>query len=113
VFVAVMPLAGRALDLYGSRIVLMAGAVCTAAGLAFLGGTLASLPLALLSMVVSGVGFCALLGAPPRYIITREVPAHMRATALGLLSIFLIIGPIFRRSPVRWGRRDHIFQPPA
>ena len=95
VFVAVIPLAGRALDLYGSRIVLMAGAVCTAAGLALLGGTLASLPLALLSMVVAGVGFGALLGAPARYIITREVPANMRATAVGLLSIFLIIGQIF------------------
>ena len=95
VFVAVMPLAGRALDLYGSRIVLMAGAVCTAAGLALFGGTLASLPLALLSMVVAGVGFGALLGAPTRYIITGEVPANMRATAVGLLSIFLIIGQIF------------------
>src|SRR6516164_4160774 len=95
VFVAVIPLAGRALDLYGSRIVLMAGALCTAAGLALLGGTLASLPLALLSMVVAGVGFGALLGAPTRYIITREVPANMRATAVGLLSIFLIIGQIF------------------
>jgi MFS family permease len=98
VFVAVMPLAGRALDLYGSRIVLMAGAVCTAAGLALLGGTLASLPLALLSMVVAGVGFGALLGAPTRYIITGEVPANMRATAVGLLSIFLIIGQIFGSS---------------
>lgn len=73
----------------------MAGALCTAAGLALLGGTLASLPLALLSMVVAGVGFGALLGAPTRYIITREVPANMRATAVGLLSIFLIIGQIF------------------
>jgi len=95
VFVAVIPLAGRALDLYGSRIVLMAGAICTAAGLALLGAMLASLPLALLSMVVAGVGFGALLGAPTRYIITSEVPANMRATAVGLLSIFLIIGQIF------------------
>jgi MFS family permease len=46
-------------------------------------------------MVVAGVGFGALLGAPTRYIITREVPANMRATAVGLLSIFLIIGQIF------------------
>ncbi len=94
VFVAVIPLAGRALDLYGSRTVLMAGAACTAAGLALLGTTLASLPLALLSMVVAGAGFGALLGAPTRYIITSEAPGAMRATAVGLLSIFLIIGQI-------------------
>jgi len=62
VFVAVIPLAGRALDLYGSRIVLMAGATCTAAGLALFGGMLASLPLALLSMIVAGVGFGAQIG---------------------------------------------------
>src|SRR5436305_545797 len=81
VFVAVIPLAGRALDLYGSRIVLMAGAVCTAAGLALLGGTLASLPLALLSMIVAGVGFCAPSGGPTRHTGTGEAPAEMRATA--------------------------------
>ena len=98
VFVAIIPLAGRALDLYGSRIVLMAGAVCTALGLALLGAMLASLPLALLAMVVAGVGFGSLLGAPTRYIITSEVPANMRATAVGLLSIFLIIGQIFGAS---------------
>jgi len=44
---------------------------------------------------VAGIGFGALLGAPTRYIITNEVPANMRATAVGLLSIFLIIGQIF------------------
>ena len=98
VFVAIIPLAGRALDLYGSRIVLMAGAVCTALGLALLGAMLASLPLALLAMIVAGVGFGSLLGAPTRYIITSEVPANMRATAVGLLSIFLIIGQIFGAS---------------
>ena len=39
--------------------------------------------------------FGALLGAPTRYIITNEVPPSSRATAVGLLSIFLIIGQIF------------------
>jgi MFS family permease len=57
VFVAVMPLAGRVLDLYGGRIVLMAGAVCTAAGLALLGGTLASLPLALRAQLLSQITY--------------------------------------------------------
>jgi len=94
VFVAVIPLAGRALDRYGSRTVLMVGAACTAAGLALFGTTVASLPLALLSIVVAGVGFGALLGAPTRYIVTSQAPSSMRATAVGLLSIFLIIGQI-------------------
>lgn len=94
VFVAVIPAAGRALDAFGSRSVLMAGSLLTAIGLGLFGITLASLPLAIVSLVVAGVGFGALLGAPTRYIVTNEAPAAMRATAVGLLSIFLIIGQI-------------------
>lgn len=94
VFVAVIPLAGRALDAFGSRLVLMAGAFLTALGLGLFGATLATLPLAILSLVIAGVGFGALLGAPTRYIVTNQAPASMRATAVGLLSIFLIIGQI-------------------
>jgi EmrB/QacA subfamily drug resistance transporter len=94
-FVAVIPLAGRALDRFGSRAVLMAGAAITAVGLALFAASLESLWLAVGSIALAGVGFGALLGAPTRYIITNEVPADSRATAVGLLSVFLIIGQIF------------------
>ena len=94
-FVAVIPLAGRALDAYGSRAVLLVGATLTAAGLALFAFTLAHLWLAIAGIAIAGIGFGALLGAPTRYIITNEVPATSRATAVGLLSIFLIIGQIF------------------
>jgi len=52
------------------------------------------LPLAIASLSLAGVGFGALLGAPTRYIITNETPSRMRGTAVGLLSIFLIVGQI-------------------
>jgi len=94
-FVAVIPLAGRALDRFGSRAVLMAGAGLTAAGLVCFAASLASLWFAVASIALAGIGFGALLGAPTRYIITNEVPPESRATAVGLLSIFLIIGQIF------------------
>ena len=94
-FVAVIPLAGRALDAFGSRAVLVAGACATAGGLALFGFWLAEPPLAILAIVIAGVGFGALLGAPTRYIITNEVPATMRATGVGMLSVFLIVGQIF------------------
>ncbi|MBD5635523.1 MAG: MFS transporter, partial [Candidatus Eremiobacteraeota bacterium] len=45
-FVAVIPLAGRALDAYGSRIVLFVGATLTAAGLALFATSLQTLSLA-------------------------------------------------------------------
>jgi len=94
-FVAVIPLAGRALDAVGSRLVLIGGAVLTAFGLGLFALALGNLPLTIAGIVVAGTGFGALLGAPTRYIITNEVPATSRATAVGLLSIFLIIGQIF------------------
>jgi len=93
-FVAVIPLAGRALDSFGSRAVLLAGATLTAAGLALFAATLETLWLATLGIALAGTGFGALLGPPTRYIISNEVPASSRATALGLLSVFLIMGQI-------------------
>jgi EmrB/QacA subfamily drug resistance transporter len=93
-FVAVIPLAGRALDAFGSRAVLTAGTVLTAAGLVIFALGLRSLPFALLAMVVAGAGFGALLGAPTRYIVTSHVGPEQRASAVGLLSVFLIMGQI-------------------
>ncbi len=93
-FVAVIPLAGRALDAVGSRAVLTVGSLLTAAGMAIFAFGFGSLWLALLAMVVAGVGFGALLGAPTRYIITSRVGAEQRASAVGILSIFLIVGQI-------------------
>jgi len=93
-FVVVIPLSGRALDRIGSRNVLLAGTFLTELGLAIFALGFHSLALAVLAMIVAGVGFGALLGAPTRFIVTNETPAGSRATALGLLSQFLIVGQI-------------------
>jgi EmrB/QacA subfamily drug resistance transporter len=93
-FVAVIPGAGRALDAVGSRLVLTVGSVLTAIGLVIFAFGFTSFALALVAMVVAGTGFGALLGAPTRYIITSNVSADQRASAVGLLSVFLIIGQI-------------------
>ena len=94
VFVAVIPLAGRALDAVGSRMVLAAGASCTGVGLLLFALGMSTPAGAVVAMVVAGLGFGALLGAPTRYIVTREAGPALRATAVGLLSIFLIMGQI-------------------
>ena len=93
-FVAVIPLSGRALDVVGSRAVLACGAVLTAAGMLIFAFGFARLWPALLAMVVAGVGFGALLGAPTRYIITNRTTPETRASAVGMLSVMLIIGQI-------------------
>ncbi len=93
-FVAMIPFSGRALDRAGSRIVLTAGTLLTAAGLVIFALGFGNLWIALLAMVVAGAGFGALLGAPTRYIVTNHVSSEQRAGAVGLLSIFLIMGQI-------------------
>jgi MFS family permease len=93
-FVVVIPFSGRALDRIGSRNVLLGGALFTELGLAIFALGFHSLFLAVLAMIVAGIGFGALLGAPTRYIVTNEAPSGSRATALGLLSQFLIVGQI-------------------
>jgi len=93
-FVIVIPFAGRALDRIGSRDVLLIGALFTEIGLSIFALGFSSLWLALLAMVVAGIGFGALLGAPTRYIVTNESPPESRATSIGLLSQGLIVGQI-------------------
>ena len=93
-FVAVIPASGRALDKIGSRDVLIAGCLLTEIGLVIFALGFTSLLLSIVAMIVAGIGFGALLGAPTRYIVTNESPERVRATAIGLLSQFLIIGQI-------------------
>lgn len=93
-FVAVIPASGRALDRIGSRDVLVAGALMTELGLLIFALGFASIWLSILAMIVAGIGFGALLGAPTRYIVTNESSERTRATSIGLLSQFLIVGQI-------------------
>jgi MFS family permease len=93
-FVAVIPLSGRLLDVVGSRAVLAAGSTLTALGMLIFALGFTRLPLALLAMVVAGAGFGALLGAPTRYIVSNRAGPQQRASAVGMLSIMLIVGQI-------------------
>jgi EmrB/QacA subfamily drug resistance transporter len=97
-FVAVIPLSGRALDVVGSRVVLAAGSTLTALGLLIFSLAFSHLGLALVAMIVTGVGFGALLGAPTRYIVSNRTGPDQRAGAVGLLSIMLIVGMILGTS---------------
>jgi EmrB/QacA subfamily drug resistance transporter len=93
-FVVVIPGAGRALDALGSRAVLAVGTTLTALGLVIFAFGLADPWMVILAMIVSGIGFGALLGAPTRYIVTNRAGTKQRAAAVGLLSVCLILGQI-------------------
>jgi len=93
-FVVVIPISGKALDRIGSRSVLLLGSACTAIGLAIFALGFTSLAWSIVAMLVAGLGFGALLGAPTRYIITNAADAARRSTALGFLSQALIVGQL-------------------
>jgi MFS family permease len=93
-FVLVIPFSGRALDRVGARDVLFAGCFLTEIGLAIFALGFDSMPLTIVAMIVAGLGFGSLLGAPTRYIVTCETGPANRATAIGLLSQSLIVGQI-------------------
>ncbi len=93
-FVAVIPASGKALDRIGSRSVLLLGSAFTAVGLAIFAFGFTSLLWSIVAMLVAGLGFGALLGAPTRYIITNAADAAHRSTALGFLSQALIVGQL-------------------
>ncbi len=93
-FVVVIPASGRALDRIGSRDVLVGGCLLTELGLLIFALGFDSFALSVVAMIVAGIGFGALLGAPTRYIVTNESTERTRATAIGLLSQFLIVGQI-------------------
>ena len=98
IFVGVIPLSGKALDRIGARAVLGIGTLAASLGLAIFGYGYAMLPVAIVAMVIAGVGFGTLLGAPTRYLVSQAAPVEMRTTAIGLLSIFLIIGQLIGTS---------------
>jgi len=97
-FVIIIPLSGRALDTIGSRDVLLGGALLTEIGLALFALGFDALWTAIAAIIVAGVGFGALLGAPTRYIVSNETGGRGRATAIGLLSQFLILGQVIGAS---------------
>ncbi len=88
------PLAGRSLDRFGSRTVLMTGTTLLTLGmlyLAFKGNVLFHFYFSA-SMVGIGMGF--LVGAPLRYIMLNESQANERASAQGALRLFTGIGQL-------------------
>jgi MFS family permease len=88
------PLAGRLLDRLGSRIVVLAGLLLTAAGVLLFGVAGHVLAWFVAGQVLSGLGLASLLGAPLRYVVLNEAGAAQRGVAQGLLSVVLSVGQL-------------------
>jgi MFS family permease len=88
------PTAGRYLDRYGSKVVVIVGTALLAVGMAVLGLGAASLVLFIVAGVLIGLGLAALLGAPVRYIMLNEAPPADRAAAQGAVTLFASVGQL-------------------
>ncbi len=88
------PFAGRMLDRAGSKVVLLMGSACVAAGMFVVGFLGTNIIFFYLSALLAGFGLGILLGAPLRYVILNEAPASERAAAQGVLTLDTSIGQL-------------------
>ena len=88
------PIIGRMLDRYGSRVVVVFGALLFLAGMLMFGVTVSALPEFVFAGAVTGLGLAALVGAPVRYIMLNEAPPAERAAAQGLVTLNISIGQL-------------------
>lgn len=88
------PVVGRLLNRYGSRLLVQAGLVGITVGALLYALTDLTITIFIVGGIIGGFGFAALLGAPLRYIVLNEASAADRATAQGLLTVFLSVGQL-------------------
>jgi len=88
------PLAGRLLDRYGSKLVIVSGTILLTGGMILLGFMSHSMVSFYAATIIVGLGLAALLGAPVRYIMLHEAPASDRAAAQGVITVFTGVGQL-------------------
>ena len=88
------PVAGRFLDRFGSKLVIISGTTLLTVGMIALSFVVQQWALFIAATILIGLGLAALLGAPIRYIMLNEAPAEDRAVAQALITIFTGIGQL-------------------
>jgi EmrB/QacA subfamily drug resistance transporter len=88
------PTAGRMLDRFGSKIVILFGTAVTVIGLFLLSLVTGSMPAFIAAGLLIGLGLSALLGAPLRYITLNETRPAERSMAQGVVALFASIGQL-------------------
>jgi len=94
VMIFVSPIAGRLVDKMGTKIIVNVSLFLLFAGVLVYGLAPITLTTFIGGGMIAGVGLAAILGAPLRYIILEEARPEDRASAQGLLNIFLAIGQL-------------------
>jgi MFS family permease len=88
------PVAGRLLDRFGSRAVIIGGTALLALGTIMMGLWGSSQAGYYGGSILVGFGLAALLGAPIRYIMLNEAAARERAAAQSVATVFTSVGQL-------------------
>jgi EmrB/QacA subfamily drug resistance transporter len=88
------PIAGRLLDRFGSRVVIIGGTTLLALGTITMGLWGSSQVGYYSGSILVGFGLAALLGAPIRYIMLNEAAARERAAAQSVATVFTSVGQL-------------------
>jgi EmrB/QacA subfamily drug resistance transporter len=88
------PIIGRLLDKFGSRNIMVTGALTMAIGLFIVGTFAKSFYLIIFAGFLIGVGMSTAIGSPPRYIMLIESPAKERASGQALINIITSVGQL-------------------
>jgi MFS family permease len=88
------PTAGRLLDRYGPRLIVLVGTLLLSVGMFVLGLLGSTLFFYIVAGVLIGFGLSGLIGAPIRYVMLTEAPATDRSAAQGIVTISLSLGQL-------------------
>jgi MFS family permease len=88
------PTAGRLLDKFGSKIVILGGTTIMTVGMVMMSLLSTSMTGFIISSLLIGIGLSALLGAPIRYIMLNEASLADRSVAQGVAALFTSTGQL-------------------
>ena len=88
------PIIGKLLDKFGSRNIMVVGAITMVIGLFIMGMFSKSFYLIVLAGILIGVGMSTAIGSPPRYIMLIESPPKERASGQALINILTSVGQL-------------------
>lgn len=88
------PIIGKLLDKFGSRNIMLTGAINMVIGLILMSTYPRSLYMFILAGILIGVGLSTAIGSPPRYIMLVESPPKDRASGQALINIITSVGQL-------------------
>ncbi|MCC5793567.1 MAG: MFS transporter [Chromatiales bacterium] len=94
------PVAGRLINIVGTRVVILASLVVGVLAFQLIGRAEVTLPIFIAASMLSGLSMAGLLGAPLRFVVLTEASAADRASAQGLFSNTMSIGRLMGAATV-------------